>query len=233
MLADAGAQAVLAPTIQLTAPDDSAAAEQAVAGAAGYVWVVFTSANGVRAFFDIMRSRREDARLFGSARIAAIGIKTAQALLEQRVYADLVPQSYVAEDLAEGLITASKPGDEILIFRAEEARDVLPVRLREAGRKADVIAAYKTVFTDDPDFAAKVASCDILTFTSASTVRGFAHNLHGSAQAARAANGKIVACIGPITAGEARANGLHVDVIADAFTADGLVAAIERAATTA
>jgi uroporphyrinogen III methyltransferase/synthase len=233
MLADAGAQPVLAPTIRLVPPDDPAAAEQAVARAAGYAWVVFTSANGVHAFFDIMQSRREDARLFGSARIAAIGIKTSQALLQQRVYADLVPQSYVAEDLAEALITASKPGDKILVFRAEEARDVLPVRLREAQRETDVIAAYKTIFTDDPHFAAKVASCDILTFTSASTVRGFVHNLHGEAQAARGASGKIVACIGPITAVEARSHGLRVDVIADAFTADGLVAALERAVATA
>lgn len=176
-----------------------------------------------------MHKRREDARTFGGAKIAAIGIKTSQTLLAHRVYADLVPQSYVAEDLAEALIASSKPGDAILVYRAEEARDVLPVRLRESGRSVDVVAAYKTVYAEDPQFAQKVAQCDILTFTSASTVRGFVHNLRGPAAAAHAASGKIVACIGPITADEARKNGLDVTVTAGEFTANGLVAALERA----
>jgi uroporphyrinogen III methyltransferase/synthase len=228
-LAERGAIPVLAPTIAMLPPDDPATAEQAVNTAAENAWVVFTSANGVRAFFDVLKARREDARAFGNAKIAAIGIKTSQALLEHRVYADLVPQAYVAEHLAESLIAASRPGERILIYRAEEARDVLPQRLREAGREPLVVSAYKTVFTDDPQFADKVAQSDILTFTSASTVRGFAHNLHGNAAAAHAAQGKIVACIGPITAEEAHKIGLDVDVVADEFTADGLLTALERA----
>lgn len=224
-----GAIPVLAPAIAMLPPDDPGSAQRAVNHAAENAWVVFTSANGVRAFFTILKERREDARIFGAAKIAAIGIKTSQALLERNVYADLVPQTYVAEDLAEALIAASKPGEKILIYRAEEARDVLPVRLREAGRDAQIVAAYKTVYTDDPEFAAKVASCDVLTFTSASTVRGFVHNLHGPSAAAHAAAGKIVACIGPITAGEARKNGLDVSVTANEFTGAGLIAALEDA----
>ncbi len=233
MLRGAGAEPVFAPTVELVPPEDRAAAEQAVNAASRYSWVVFTSANGVRAFFDILETRREDARIFGGARIAAIGIKTSQALLAKRVYADLVPQSYVAEDLAGALIAASKPGDKMLIYRAEEARDVLPMRLREAGRETDVVAAYKTIFVEDPDFARKVSQCDVLTFTSASTVRGFVHNLHGPAAAAHAAHGKTVACIGPITAEEARKNGLDVAVTAAEFTAEGLMDALDRAVPTA
>lgn len=224
-----GATPILAPTIAMLPPDDPARAEQAVNSAAGFAWVVFTSANGVRAFFNILIARREDARAFGSAKIAAIGIKTSQALLEHRVYADLVPQSYVAEHLADALIQASEPGDKILIYRAEEARDALPERLSQAAREPFVVSAYKTVFTDDLQFAEKVASSDVLTFTSASTVRGFAHNLHGNAAAAHAAQGKIVACIGPITAEEAHRVGLDVSVVADEFTTDGLLDALERA----
>lgn len=230
-LRDAGAQPILAPTIRLVPPADPATAEQAVANAAAYAWIVFTSANGVRIFFEKLQARREDARTFGNAKIAAIGIKTSQSLLQHRIYADLVPQSYVAEDLADALIAASKPGDKILIYRAEEARDVLPVRLREAGRDTDVVAAYKTEFAQDPDFAAKVASCDILTFTSASTVRGFVHNLRGPAAAAHAAQGKVVACIGPITADEARKSGLDVAITAQEFTANGLLAALQGVTT--
>lgn len=224
----AGAIPILAPAIAMLPPDDEASAVQAVNAAAEYAWIVFTSANGVRAFFRLLDARREDARALGNARIAAIGIKTAQAVREQHVFADLVPQSYIAEDLADALIAASQPGDKMLIYRAEEARDVLPDKLRAAKRNADVVAAYKTEFTDDPGFAQKAAQSDILTFTSASTVRGFAHNLGGSEAAARTAETKIVACIGPITAQAARDAGLRVDVVAPEFTADGLLAALER-----
>lgn len=228
VLREAGAEPVLAPVIAIMPPDDPVAAAQAIDRAADYAWVVFTSANGARTFFERLDARREDARAFGTAKIAAIGIQTSRALRAHHVYADLVPQSYIAEDLAEALITASKPGDKILLFRAQEARDVLPERLRSAGRDPHVVAAYKTVFTDDPHFAEKVALSDILTFTSASTVRGFSYNLAGDAAAANAANEKLVACIGPITAQTAREVGIHIDVVADEYTANGLLNALQR-----
>jgi uroporphyrinogen III methyltransferase/synthase len=223
----AGAIPVLASAIALQPPRDEAAAIRAVNDAATYAWIVFTSGNGVNAFFRLLDARREDARALGNARVAAIGIKTAQALRAEHVFADLVPQSYVAEDLAEALIAASNPGDKMLIFRAEEARDVLPERLRAAGREPHIVAAYKTVYTEDPLYGGKVAQSDILTFTSASTVRGFSHNLGGDEAAARASQRKLVACIGPITAQAARDAGMHVDVVADEFTANGLLRAIE------
>ncbi len=230
-LREHGAIPVIAPTIEFQPPDDVAAAEQAVRTARNHAWIVFTSATGVDAFFDRLEEQREDARALGDARVAAIGIKTSQALRARGVYADLVPQSFVAEDLAQALIAASKTGDEILIYRAQEARDVLPGRLNAAERKAHVVAAYKTVWRDDPEFANKVASCHVLTFTSASTVRGFARNLGGADAAAKAGHGKVVACIGPITAREAQAIGLRVDAVAQEYTADGLLRALESTAS--
>src|SRR5690348_6611042 len=77
----AGAEPILAPTIEMVPPDDRPAAVQAVNAASEYAWIVFTSANGVRAFFEVLDSRREDARALGNAKIAAIGIKTSQTLL--------------------------------------------------------------------------------------------------------------------------------------------------------
>lgn len=221
-----GAQPVVAPAIAIAPPDDLRAAEQATINLSRYAWVIFTSANGVKAFFDYLGARRDDARIFGEAKIAAIGLKTSQALLERNVYADAVPQRYVAEDLADLLIASSCKGDAMLLYRAAEARDVLPERLTAAGRSVDVVAAYKTVFTNDPLFAQRVEHSDILTFTSASTVKGFIHNLGGAANARKASDGKIVACIGPITAQAARDEGLPVHVVAEEYTAQGLVAAL-------
>jgi len=222
----AGAEPVAAPAIAIVAPDDAAAAEHVTHDPSQYSWVVFTSANGVRVFFDYLEARRDDARVFGSAKIAAIGLKTSQALLQRCVRADAVPQRYVAEDLADLLIASSREGDRVLLYRAQEARDVLPERLNAAGRPVTVVAAYKAVFTEDAQFPQRVSGCDIVTFTSASTVNGFVHNL-GSPQAARqACTGKIVACIGPVTAQAAKDAGLPVHVVAPEHTVEGLVEAL-------
>lgn len=228
-----GAEPILAPAIEIVPPDDSVAAAEATLRPADYAWVVFTSANGVEAFFKHLDARRDDARVFGEAKIAAIGLKTSQALVARNVYADAVPQNYVAEELADLLLTLSHPGDRILLYRAAIARDVLPDRLTGAGRIVESIAAYKTVFTTDSKFAENVARAEIVTFTSASTVAGFTHNLGGTDAARSAVAGKTIACIGPVTAQAARDAGLHVDVIADEYTAGGLVHALLKLSSSA
>jgi uroporphyrinogen III methyltransferase/synthase len=171
--------------------------------------------------------------VFGSAKIAAIGLKTSQALLRRSVYADAIPHRYVAEDLADLLIASSREGETMLIYRAAEARDVLPDRLNAAGRRATVVAAYKTVIVHDPLFAQRVERSDIVTFTSASAVNGFVHNLGGGETARAACAHKTVACIGPVTAQAARDAGLTVDVIAQEYTVEGLVAALREEAAPA
>jgi uroporphyrinogen-III synthase len=100
--------------------------------------------------------------------------------------------------------------------------------LRAAGRTVDAVAAYKTRYVDDPDLRAKAERADIVTFTSASTVHGFVHNVE---DAATLLAGKTVAAIGPITAAAARKLGIRVDVVADEFTVEGLLHALEGGAT--
>jgi len=222
-----GVVPVLASTIAIVPPDDPHPAHRAIDDLATYGWVVFTSRNGVDAFFDRLASLDADARYLGKIKIAAIGSKTAQRLGEHGLRADLVPAAFVSEEIGRALIETTRDGERILIYRAQEARDVLPTMLEDAGRSVTVVAAYKTIFEVDPEFAAKVASADVLTFTSASTVRGFAALLGGSEAACAAARGKLVACIGPITADAADEIGIHVDVVADVYTTDGLLDALE------
>ncbi|MGA7354027.1 MAG: uroporphyrinogen-III synthase, partial [Candidatus Cybelea sp.] len=125
------------------------------------------------------------------------------------------------------VIGAARAGDRVLVFRAQEARDVLPRMLENAGLQVSVVPAYKTVTPADPDFAHKAQRADVLTFTSASTVRGFAALLGGDADAVQLARGNCVACIGPITAAAAREIGMHVDVVAERYTTTGLLDALE------
>lgn len=218
-----GAEPIFAPTIAIGPPDDRDAPKRAIAQIRNYSWLVFTSRNGVDAFFDGLAESGRDARALGDVQIAAIGARTAEAIARRSLRVDFVPTTYVNEAIAEGLLERTASGDRILLFRAQEARDVVPSALRAAGRIVDDIAAYATRTVSDPDFAEKVASADILTFTSSSTVTGFTANVENVPTAVA---GKIVACIGPITAETARAAGMRVDVIADTFTADGLTDAL-------
>jgi uroporphyrinogen III methyltransferase/synthase len=220
---EAGAEPILAPTIAIGPPRDPAAARDATERVREYDWVVFTSRNGVDAFFDVLGELGRDARAFGDAHIAAIGPKTAEALSERGIRVDLIPPEFVNEAVATELLARTKPGDRVLIYRAQEAREVLPETLRQNGRMVDVVAAYATRFVDDPDLEAKAGRADIVTFTSSSTVAGFVHNVP---YAAALLASKTVAAIGPITAKTARDEGIRIDVIADEFTVDGLMRAV-------
>jgi len=226
-LLERGAQPVIAPTIEIQPPDDGDASRTALGSLASYAWIVFTSTNGVDAFFAALEELGFDARALGGVRVAAIGERTAQQLAARGIRADLVPGAFVAEELATGLIARSQNGDRVMLYRAQEARDVLPRTLEAAGRSVTIVPAYKTVVPDDPQFERRAAEADVLTFTSASTVRGFSALLGGDAAAARLARGKCVACIGPITARAAADAGLQVDVVAQAFTTAGLLDALE------
>jgi uroporphyrinogen III methyltransferase / synthase len=222
-----GALPILAPTIAIEPPDDFRAADTALDSLASFAWLVFTSQNGVDAFFAQLAARDADARAIGSVKVAAIGERTAERLRAHGVRADLVPGEFVGEAIARAIAERSARADRVLIYRAQEARDVLPRMLEEAGRQLTIVPAYKTVVPNDPDFAAKARAADVLTFTSASTVRGFSTLLGGDAAAARCALGKCVACIGPITAQAARDAGLAVDTIARRSTAAALLEALE------
>jgi uroporphyrinogen III methyltransferase / synthase len=216
-----GAEPILAPAIAIEAPDDATAAARALEELPAHAWLVFTSQNGVDALFALLGSCDKDARAIGSVKVAAIGERTAERLRAQGVHADLVPGVFISEEIARALIARTQPGDRVMIYRAQEARDVLPQMLEDAGRRPTVVPAYKTVVAEDAAFGEKVARADVLTFTSASTVHAFCSLVGGDAGAA--ARGKSVACIGPVTAAAAREVGLTVDVVAQVYTTTGLL----------
>ena len=226
-LYERGAQPIFAPTIEIGAPTDTKAAQAAVDSVAEVQWVVFTSQNGVRRFFENAAALGRDARILGGVKVAAIGPQTSETLATYGVHADLVPKRFISEEIASELISATRPDDCILLYRAQETREVLADALQKAGRSVRNVAAYKTTIRIDPDLKAKVKDADIITFTSASTVSGFLHNL--KAAAIKATAGKTIACIGPVTADAARSAGLHVNVIAQEYTAAGLLTALEGA----
>jgi uroporphyrinogen III methyltransferase/synthase len=197
-----------------------------------YAWLVFTSVNGVEAFFERGLARMGlDARALGPVRVAVIGPGTADALARRGITADLRPERFVAESLLEAFPDPDPSGARVLLARAEQARDVLPDGLRARGYEVDVLAVYRTV-TVTPDAAQLEAvrggDVDAVTFTSSSTVRNFSE-IVGSLPAPDTAADRtnpLVVSIGPVTSATARECGYRVDAEAEPHTIDGLVDAV-------
>ena len=222
-----GADVIQLPTIRIEAPSDLREFAELVQDAHSYDWIVFTSPNGVDAFFEIFFKLYDDAREIGPAKIAAIGPATAQRVRDFHLHVDLQPKEFVAEAVVKEF---EKEGGvenlRILIARAEKARDLLPKKLSGMGAIVDEAFAYRTVpETRDATGARRRFSAegaDLITFTSSSTVENFLDlKLPWPA-------GMKVASIGPITSATARERGLSVDVEAKQHDIAGLVEAIQK-----
>ena len=215
-----GARAIVAPAIELT-PLRSAALTKALDGLANgdFAWVTLTSPRTV----DILAERLEPAEV--RAKVAAVGEGTAEAYRRwTRRRADLVPKAFTTASLGRAFPRGS---GRVLTPRADVAPEGLEDALERKGWRPTRVDAYRTKMPRTLPAEARTAlrsgKVDAVTFTSASTVRGFV----GAMGAVKGAP-KVVA-IGPVTAREARAHGLHVHAVASPHTIEGLVAAVERA----
>ena len=215
-----GAMPVVFPAIELAPLDDYTALDQAVRHLAQYQWIVFTSVNGVKAFWE--RLDVVGAGIMPTLRVAAIGPATASALQAHDVTVTLIPDEYVAEAIIASI--GAVQGQHILLPRADIAREALAVELQKRGAVVDEIAAYRTLPAQpDPNGLLELQrGVDVITFTSSSTVRNFLALVGRDSILPQT----VIACIGPITAGTARELGLRVDVQAIEYTMDGLVAAL-------
>lgn len=225
-LSDLGAACLECPTIQVAPPADWSPLERAIDNLASYDWIVFTSVNGVRFFFERLFARGRDVRALGHLRTAAIGPATAERLRSFGLTTDILPDSYRAEAVAAAFARECVQGKKILLPRAREARSVLPEALKDQGAAVDEVVAYETVAV--PDSAEVLLQhlenrqIDLVTFTSSSTVKNF-KALLPPADVDRLMAGVTVASIGPITSDTARELGFKVHISAETFTIPGLV----------
>ncbi len=220
-----GAEVDELPTIRIEPPPDLDALRDAAAAVHTYDWLVFTSPNGVRAFFEQFFQRYNDAREIGGVRIAAIGPATATEVRRFHLTVDLQPAEYIAEGVVEAILEqGSVENLTFLLPRAETARDVLPDELTKRGAIVDVVTAYRTAPESDDLTGARARleqqGADYITFTSSSTVENFA------ALSLAAPRGWRSASIGPVTSQALRHAGFAVDVEAAQHDIPGLVEAI-------
>jgi uroporphyrinogen III methyltransferase/synthase len=216
-----GAEVVICPVIEI---EPLPVGPDRLANLGEYGWLILTSANGVDRLFGLLGEG--NLRFPTHIKVAAIGPETASRIRGYGVDPAVVPERYVAEDLADQLTPLIRPKTRVLLARAAGARDVLPERLEAAGARVEVLETYRAVAPAglSAKLAESASSVDVVTFTSSSTVQNFveaggAKNLESTV---------VVACIGPITAQTAQELGLKVDIIASEYTARGLVDALVR-----
>ena len=221
-----GADVFELPTIRIEPPTDLREFAELVQDAHQYDWIVFTSPNGVDAFFEIFYKLYDDAREIGAAKIAAIGPVTAQRVRDFHLHVDLQPEEFVAEAVVREFAKQGVENLRILLARAEKARDVLPRELSKLGAIVDEAFAYRTVpETRDVTGARRrllEEGADLITFTSSSTVENFL------ALGLPWPKGMQVASIGPITSKTATDHGLKIDIEARRHDIEGLVEAIRK-----
>jgi uroporphyrinogen III methyltransferase/synthase len=229
LLSERGARPVELPAIDIKPIDGNKKLDRAITNLIRYHWVLFTSANGVEAFFNRLRDRGRDARALGDLKIGAIGPATADALRERGIIADFVPEVYTSEGVIAGLRRKKVSGQRLLLPRANIADKELVKGLKGLEVKVEEVAVYRTVPPAEDIAAAKKLlrgeGIDIVTFTSSSTVNNLLAAFHGDLSGMK--NIKV-ACIGPKTAATAAKAGLKVDIMATESTVPGLVDAIEE-----
>jgi uroporphyrinogen III methyltransferase/synthase len=197
---------------------------------AEFDWVIFTSANGVNIFFEALQGLSKDARIFGPAKIAAIGSETAVTLSEFGIKADFVPTVFTGEQLGKQLMCfTSLRGKKVLLLRSQVASMELVELLERAG--ADVLdAAIYTAIEQKSESNWLIerigrGEIDWLTFASPSSARMFFEQV--TIGVVNSGNVKV-ASIGPTTSEQLKNLGVRIDVTAEGHTIDGLLDAIEK-----
>jgi uroporphyrinogen III methyltransferase/synthase len=217
-LRERGATTILLPTIGIAPSANPQPLAEAIKNISQYDWIVFTSANGVKAL------GKRDCR----ARIATVGAATRECAEREGWTVDLTPATYVAEALIEALSGEDLRGRRILIPSAAVRRDVVRDELERRGAVVNVVEAYRNVI---PPEAARMAQevfrapwPDWITFASSSAVENLLSLV--SAEVVRRSK---VASIGPITSDSIRRHGLDVTVEPQTHSVPGLVEAMVHA----
>jgi uroporphyrinogen III methyltransferase/synthase len=226
-----GANPLTFPTIELKSLTEKTDFLKALTRITEYDWIVFTSPNGVKLFFDLLKTLSKDSRVFAAAKIAAIGKETAAALATFGTKADLVPDTFTSQALAKQMIgSANLKGKKLLLLRSRIASDELPDLLRKAEAQIDDVPVYDVVrVKTDPEALItdiKEGKVNWLTFASPSAAESFFEQI--PAELVNSSPAKV-ASIGPVTSEKLNVLGVGVHAEAAEHTVEGLLDAIELA----
>ncbi len=221
-----GAAVFSFPTIDFVPVDEGAGLPDLKA----YDGLILTSANAVDSFMERLLSSGHDARRLGGMKIMAVGSKTGRRLRRYGLVPDLVPADFRAEGLIRLLDGKGLGGKRYLLPRAEEAREILPEKIRAMGGEVDVLPLYRTVKSGadaaELEHLHRAGLIDAVAFTSGSTLKFFME-IMGAAAASAILRPAAVACLGPVTVGALEEEGLAASISPSRATVEDLVAAME------
>lgn len=230
LLSSSGATVYECPTIRLMPPESWDSFDSAVTGLPDTDWVIFTSVNAVRFFFDRIEERGLDSRILGQCRICAVGSKTGEALRPFGIRPDLLPAVFTAEGIIETFSGIDIKGAKILYPHADLARDVIVSQLSLMGAEVTAPIAYRNVLPErlcpETLLALERRTIDCIIFTASSTAVNMS-NLLGNDLFTDMLKGVAVASIGPITSSTCRDLGLKVDIQPETYTLTALTDAIK------
>lgn len=231
LLREKGAIVYECPTIAIAPPADTAELDRAITVLPSFDWLILTSVNAVRHFFQRLAAAGLDSRALGRCRVAAVGPKTAAAIRDHGITADLVPADYKAEGVVAAFRDRELAGVRVLFPRADRAREIIPAELAKLGAEVIAPVAYRNVLPDGIPAgtleALERGSIHCVTFTASSTVRNLAA-LVGENRLLGLLDGVAVAAIGPITAASCRDLGLEVRIEPEEYTLEAMTEAITR-----
>ncbi len=221
-----GAEVVVQPAICIGPPPDWRPVDEALGRLAEFDWLVFSSANGVRGLLDRIQSGQTPLLLQQASprlKLAAIGPGTADELARRGLRADLVPDEFRAERLAESLAPHAA-GRRFLLIRASRGREALAEGLAAAGGAVEQIVVYSSTDVDrpDPNVAAQLRAgrIDWITVSSSAIARSLARMFGDDLHKAK------LASISPLTSDALRELGYAPAAEAAEYTMEGLAAAI-------
>ncbi len=228
-LEEMGANCIEFATISIAPPDSWEILDGALADLGRFDWILFTSINAIHCFFQRLDEKGLDSRALGEAKIGAVGATTADVLRNYGIKADLLPEKFTGDGLAEALLKTGVKGSRILLPRATKARESLPERLQDGGGEMVVAPVYKNVRPDSHGEELRAMflekQVDMVTFTSSSTVTNFLQMLGEEDLEKRQTllGDTKIASIGPVTSKTVEEAGLTVDVQPETFTITALI----------
>lgn len=220
-----GMQPVSLCSMQVVPIDGMQQLEEEFPRLENYQWILFTSQNAIRLFFDRMKRRKTDIRKLGRIRFAVLGSGTAEKLLEYGIKADFIPSKYMVSVLAEEFSKVVKTGEHVLIPRA----------LQGSPELTDILTQKQVSYRDIPiyDVTGKMTqnvkcldNLDYLVFVSASGVTAFFEQLRE--RGLTLPEGIRIACIGKITQKRLLEEYGKADVVAAVNDVEGLLEAVKE-----
>lgn len=214
---------IIVPLLDFQLPTNNSEVEAVIHQVLNYDWLILTSQNGVRFFFELVNKCGMSASL---PKIAVIGKKTEESLMQYGYEADFIPQEFVAENFIDEFMPLLHAESRVLLVKGNLARTIIAEGINKAGASCDEVIVYETVLPKESvlklSHILQAQEVDVITFTSSSTVHHFMqiveqYQLHPLLESL------IIACIGPIAKKTAQQYRLKVNVCPSEYTTEAML----------